>query len=271
MVTRRITLLAAIVSRKAALFVACAIGLMAALPPARGEQLIAYKLEISTSYIGLAGEAPRATPSFSSGGSVLQQWMEAARPFVRITNISSDPRVNLFGAQLDLTKSGSMITALEWVQGVTGNAATWNWNADLASAFFQFHDPLAPGESVLMRLSTAPRPGMGMQYRQNQTLFHSAIGNCIETTTNYATLDVWSQPYGSTTPVEFEPSGQPTGPGLIASTVPLDTPLTPADLNNPSSIVITPVPVPEPDTIVLAASAAAMLVFVVRRRGGRAA
>lgn len=232
---------------------------------ARAELLPAYKLEISNAYIGLLGESPRSTPSFFGGGSVLQQLVESSKPYVRITNVSIDPKVKLIGAQLNLADSGSIITACEWISGVTDPKPGWNWNAEKASAFFQFHKPLGPGETILMRLSTAPRPGMEMQYKQNQTLFHPAIGNCVDSSLNYATVELFSQPLASVQPPSYDPSGAPQAPDKITSVTPLDTPLTPSQIENPSSVVITPVPVPEPDTIVLAASAAAMLAFAARR------
>lgn len=270
MVARSITLLASWISRRI-VALACLGVIASASGTGWAEQFIAYKLEVSNSYIGLAGEAPRSGTVFGGGGSVLQQWIEASRPYVRISNVSTNPAVNLFGAQLDLSQSGSMVTACEWVQGAGGPDQTWNWNNGLASAFFQFHKPLGPGESVLMRLSTAPRPGMEELYKQNQTLFHPAIGNCVDTTLNFASIDVFSQPIGSTTPVTFQPSGEPAAPDLVVGTTPLDRPLTPQQLNDPSSVVITPVPVPEPDTIMLAASAAAILAVGIRRTNRRVA
>jgi hypothetical protein len=243
---------------------------------ARAEQVLAYSLQISNSYIGLPGSSGGTTGGFGGGfggGSVLEQLIDESRPFVRITNTSSNPALNLFGAELDLTNSSSMVTACEWVEGLGAPAQTWNWNADLSSAFFQFRTPLAPGESVLMRLSTAPRPGLEDSYTQNQQLFHPVVEGCLCSDDNWGQIDVFNQLFGSTVPVEFQPSGKPTAPDLVTYTTTFDTPLRLAEINDPSAIVDVPVaitPVPEPSTVVLAASAVAMLAVASRRRGRRA-
>lgn len=265
MVARRKTVRGLLLARR--VFAAAFLALLWSAPVTVRAGELAYTLQISNSYIGLPGSTTSSSSGFG-GGSVLEQWIDESRPFVRITNTSSNPALNLFGAQLDLTQSASQVTACQWVEGLGAPEQTWNWNADATSAFFQFRTPLAPGESVLMRLSTAPRPGMEELYTQNQQLFHPVLGNCL-CSENYGSIDVFTQVVGSPAPVNFLPSGKPSGPGLITITTPLDQPLTPSQITDPSTVIDTPVivPVPEPSAVVLAASAAVLLAFASRCRG----
>jgi hypothetical protein len=267
MVARRKTVLGSCLARRVLSAAFLALLCLAPVAVRAGDPDLAYTLQISNSYIGLPGST--VSSGAFGGGSVLEQWIDESRPFVRITNITSSPTLlNLFGAQLDLTRSASLVTEVEWVEGLGAPAQTWNWNADLTSAFFQFHTPLAPGESVLMRLSTAPRPGLEDVYTQNQQLFHPIVENCLCNANSFGSVSLFSQTFGSTVPVDFLPSGQPAAPNLHEDSFALSNPLTPAEIADPNTVIVTPVvvPVPEPSTVVLAASAVAFLAVASRCR-----
>jgi hypothetical protein len=102
----------------------------------------------------------------------------------------------------------------------------------------------------------------------NQAFFHPTIdAGCIDTNASHGAFTVFSRPASETTPPVFDPAGVPIGPDIMQQTVSLgDYPLTGAEIADPATGASTVVPVPEPHTIALAASAAAVAAARLFRR-----
>jgi len=235
----------------------------------------AYRIDIANNLVWYDNQGQPIVQATASRLSVLQRWNLQSQPNVRITNTSSD--ISLVGVQLDLSNSAAKIISCTWLD--TPGEAGWNWDDATASAFFQFHDPIAPGGVVSMRLGTAARTtqpsglfmassGLPLSYSMNQAFFHPTIdAGCIDTNASYGEFTVFSRPASDTTPPVFDPTGVPVGPDIMQQTVNLgDYPLTGADIADPASGASTVVPVPEPHTIALAASAAAVAAARLFRR-----
>jgi len=234
----------------------------------------AYRIDIANNLVWYDNQGQPIVQATASRLSVLQRWNLQSQPNVRITNTSSD--ISLVGVQLDLSNSAAKIISCTWLD--TPGEAGWNWDDATASAFFQFHDPIAPGGVVSMRLGTAARTtqpsglvmassGLPLSYSMNQAFFHPTIdAGCIDTNASHGAFTVFSRPALDPTPPEFE-AGVPVGPNIMQQTVNLgDYPLTGADIADPASGASTVVPVPEPHTIALAASAAAVAAARMFRR-----
>lgn len=248
--------------------------------PVRAEALTsaAYRIDIANNLVWYDNQGQPIVQATASRLSVLQRWNLQSQPNVRITNTSSD--ISLVGVQLDLSNSAAKIISCTWLE--TPGQAGWNWNDATASAYFQFHDPIAPGGVVSMRLGTAARSsapaglfrlaeGTNLTYTMNQTFFHPSIAGCVDTNPSYGEFTVFSRPASVVTPPVFDATGLPVGEPIVQQTVNLgDYPLTAAQISDPAggTSTIVPVPVPEPHTIALAASAAAILAARVlgRRR-----
>ena len=261
---------------------ACVVGLAVACTLGSGlrshaESLTsaAYRIDIANNLVWYDNQGQPIVQATASRLSVLQRWNLQSQPNVRITNTSSD--MSLVGVQLDLSNSAAKIISCTWLD--TPGAADWNWNDASASAFFQFHDPIAPGGVVSMRLGTAARTtqpsglvmassGLPLSYNMNQAFFHPTIdAGCIDTNASYGAFTVFSRPASETTPPVFDPAGVPIGPDIMQQTVSLgDYPLTGAEIADPATGASTVVPVPEPHTIALAASAAAVAAARLFRR-----
>jgi hypothetical protein len=243
--------------------------------PAESLTSAAYRIDIANNLVWYDNQGQPIVQATASRLSVLQRWNLQSQPNVRITNTSSD--ISLVGVQLDLSNSAAKIISCTWLD--TPGEAGWNWDDATASAFFQFHDPIAPGGVVSMRLGTAARTtqpsglvmassGLPLSYSMNQAFFHPTIdAGCIDTNASHGAFTVFSRPASETTPPVFDPAGVPIGPDIMQQTVNLgDYPLTGADIADPASGASTVVPVPEPHTIALAASAAAVAAARMFRR-----
>lgn len=243
---------------------------------ARAESLTsaAYRIDIANNLVWYDNQGQPIVQATASRLSVLQRWNLQSQPNVRITNTSSD--ISLVGVQLDLSNSAAKVISCTWLD--TPGEAGWNWDDATTSAYFQFHDPIAPGGVVSMRLGTAARTtdpsglvmGAGnvpLTYTMNQTFFHPCFAGCVDTNMSYGAFTVFSRPASETTPPVFDPTGLPVGDDLMQQTVNLgDYPLTGADIADPAGGASTVVPVPEPHTIALAASAAAVAAARLLRR-----
>ena len=260
---------------------ACVVGLAVACTLGSGLQThaesltsAAYRIDIANNLVWYDNQGQPIVQATASRLSVLQRWNLQSQPNVRITNTSGD--ISLVGVQLDLSNSAAKIISCTWLN--TPGEADWNWDDATASAYFQFHDPIAPGGVVSMRLGTAARTtapsglmlastGTPLTYSMNQTFFHPALAGCVDTNMSYGEFTVFSRPASDTTPPVFDPTGVPDGPGIMQQTVNLgDYPLTGADIADPAGGASTVVPVPEPHTIALAASAAAVAAARLFRR-----
>lgn len=242
-----------------AVLFACGIGLV---PAARGEPISfgSFKIEVAAtaawfdSQGNLVAEASRF-----SDRSALERSHLLSHPIVSITNLTTD--TSLTGIQLDLSHSGSKITSCNWLEAPA--KSSWNWDDPSASAFFQFLDPIAPGDVVTMRLGTAARPNsQGMKYNMNQTLFRPSIGDCLTTTTNFGVFTLFHRSLEDEGLIpEFEESGRPVpGSGLESTVSFANKPLVAGGVQ--SSSVTTVVVASEPGGLILAAAAVVGLVAV---------
>jgi len=235
----------------------------------------AFRIDIANNLVWYDNQGQPIVQATASRLSVLQRWNLESQPNVRITNTSGD--ISLVGVQLDLSNSAAKIISCTWLN--TPGEAGWNWDDATASAYFQFHDPIAPGGVVSMRLGTAARTtapsglvmgasGTPLTYSMNQTFFHPCFAGCVDTNMSYGEFTLSSRPASDTTPPEFNPTTRlPVGDDLMQQTVNLgDYPLTGADIADPAGGASTVVPVPEPHTIALAASAAAVAAARLFRR-----
>lgn len=229
----------------------------------------AYTIDIRNG-LTLSGNPGDPVSRLTSGRmSVLQRMSAASKPCITITNVSEELALTAF--QVDLSNSASRVTSVQWLEapGRTG----WNWDAASLSAFFQFFDPLLPGESATMKLSTAAQPGREMDYKMNQTLLHPCIGDCLVEQEGFGVLTMYSVPADAATAVRqsvFGPDGRVMGDGVTALTLNLgDYPLTQEQIANPSTASLNVVSVPEPGTIALAASACVAIAGASLGRRGR--
>ena len=239
--------------------------IVASASPGRAEPLTssAYRIDIANNLVWYDNEGQPIVQATASRLSVLQRWNLQSQPNIRITNTSND--LALVGVQLDLSNAASKIISCTWLD--KPGEASWNWSDAMASAFFQFHDPIAPGGVVSMRLGTAARnsdpssplrasSGQTLSYTMNQTFFHPSIGGCVDTNLGYGMFTLFSQPSSDPEPPVFDPTGLPVGDNILQQTVNLgDYPLTPEQAGNPAGGATTIVSVPEPQTIAMAASA----------------
>lgn len=236
----------------------------------------AYRIDIANNLVWYDNQGQPIVQATASRLSVLQRWNLQSQPNVRITNTSSD--ISLVGVQLDLSNSAAKIISCTWLE--TPGDADWNWNDATASAYFQFHDPIAPGGVVSMRLATAARSsgptglvmassGAALSYSMNQTFFHPSVDAGIATNASYGEFTVFSRPASDRMSPQFNARGLPIGDDITQQTVNLgDYPLDAAEIADLAGGASTVVAVPEPQTVGLAASAAAILAarLVVRRR-----
>lgn len=189
--------------------------------------------------------------------SVLERWRLQSQPIVSIRNLSTD--TSLIGVQLDLSRSASRITSCTWLEAPA--TSSWNWNNSLASAFFQFRDPIAPGDVLTMRLGTAARPNsQNRTYSMNQTLFHPSLGDCLTSTSNSGAFTLFTRPSGQTSIPQFDASGLPLPGSSTPQLVSLaNSPIAGSAVEGLNATTSTVVPVPEPGSFGLAASALGLL------------
>lgn len=219
----------------------------------------AYTIDIRNGLTFTGNSDDPTTRLTSARMSVLQRMSAASKPCITVTNVSGELALAAF--QVDLSNSASMVTGVQWLDA-PGRTA-WNWDAASMSALFSFSDPLLPGESATMKLSTAARPGREMDYKMNQTLFHPCVGDCLIEQEGFGVLTMYSLPaeaLAAAQPV-FGSDGQPVGNDVTTLTLNLgDYPLTEEQIASPSTASLNVVPVPEPGTIALAASACVAMV-----------
>jgi hypothetical protein len=207
-------------------------------------------------------------PSSVAGLSTLQRMNAESRPYLRVKNESTAP---LVGFQMDMSNWDAMITSVTWLAPLP-TQSTWNWNEASKSAYFQLLDPLLPGQSLFLRLGTAAQTGSaGSTYCMNQTLFSPGDISCVVRPTGGAVFNLFANTGSG--PVTYDNTGKAVGPTISTGVLDLQNyPVTPSSLLNPigtvEPVIITPVP--EPGTVALAVSAAAVLAatMIRRRRAG---
>jgi hypothetical protein len=207
---------------------------------------------------GLQG-VPRST----SGLSTLQRMDAASRPYLRVENNSTAP---LVGFQMDMSNWNAMIKSVDWLVPLP-TQSTWNWHEASTSAFFQLRDPLLPGDALIVRLGTAAQTGNAGNYLMNQTLFSPCDISCTVSPTGGAVFNLFANTGSG--PVTYDSTGKAVGPTISTGVLDLeDYPVTTSTLLNPIGIEepVTITPVPEPGTVALAASAAAVLAATMIRR-----
>ena len=202
-------------------------------------------------------------PRSASGLSTLQRMDAASRPYLRVENNSTAP---LAGFQMDMSDWTSMITSVTWLAPLP-TRSTWNWHEASTSAFFQLLDPLLPGDALIVRLGTEAQIGEAMTYTMNQTLFSPGDISPILCPTGGVCFNLFVNTGSG--PVTYDSTGKAIGPTISTGVLDLeDYPVTPSTLLNPIGVVepVTITPVPEPGTVALAASAAAVLAATMIRR-----
>lgn len=245
-------------------FQALAAALLAVAAPAQLTLAEAIRLEISNFPTWKELQGVRGVPRASARLSNTERWDAQSKPYVRIANESSSP---LVGFKLDLSNWDARISAVRPLFGPT--QASWTWQDDLQAAMVQFENPLMPGESMVVRLGTAPKAGVENRYRMNQTLFSPASLDRLVSPTGGAVFSMFIDTGSG--PFIFDNAGRPVGSGI--QTVMLDLqkhPIQPMDLLTPAgaSESIQIAPVPEPGAFFLAALAAATMALksMCRRR-----
>jgi hypothetical protein len=233
-----------------------------------------YKLEIATNLAWLDNRDDPIVRILASQQSSFDRMVAQSKPYLRITNLSDHTR--LVGAQLDLTKSSARIVDCEWVE--KPGEADWFWDTTTLPehAHFQFIDPILPGKSVSMRISTAARDD---GYTMWQNLFQTGETPFGETE-QYGKLSLLVEESVSSQQVQFDAKGHPIGVNLLdtplvydLSTVPRTTYNAFGEVNEPGEYALQTnleiQAVPEPSAFVTAGAALATLAIWrgVRRRG----
>ena len=236
-------------------------------PPQAAAESIKVQISNFPTWKEVQGKDVVSTSYSTERLSVLERMQITSRPYVRIENNTSR---DVVGVQIDMRNWNAMISAVDWIYTpVDGIQPTWSWNETSQSAFFQFGaNPLTFGQAVVMRLGTAPKTGTAsVSYNANQTLLSPSSLTCWTNNTGGVCFDVFTNKPGAG--FQYNSIGRPVGPG-IASTDCLCTEgnlVDIATLRDPDGITMEcVVPVPEPGTVVMAASAAAVLALSGLRR-----
>lgn len=211
-----------------------------------------YKLEIATNLVWLDNRSDPVVKVLNGQQNFFDRLVANANPFMRITNLSDQTR--LVGAKLNLAKSSAKVVDCEWVE--KPGDASWLWDTD--SAHFQFIDPILPGKSVSMRLSTADRND---GYTMWQNLFQpgeTPLGDSEE----YGIMSLLVHESLSRQQIQFDIKGNPIGIAVIdppptydLSTVPRTTYSAIDEYALQTTATIQPVPEPAAYVSVLAALA----------------
>lgn len=229
-----------------------------------------YKLEIATNLVWLDNRTDPVVMVLSAQQNFFDRMVANSNPYLRITNLSDHSRI--VGAQLNLSKSSAKIVDCEWLE--KPGEASWFWDSETLPqhAHFQFIDPILPGKSVSMRLSTAERDD---GYAMWQNLFQPGSTPLGETQ-EYGVLSLAVHESVSTQQVQFDVMGNPIGitvvdppPTYDLSTVPRTT-YTAVD-EYALQTMVTIQPVPEPAAWVSGLAALATLAIwrgLCRRRLG---
>lgn len=223
-----------------------------------------YKLEIATNLVWLDNRSNPVVRVLNGQQNFFDRMVAQANPYLRITNLSDQTR--LVGAQLNLAKSSAKVVDCEWVE--KPGDASWFWDTD--SAHFQFKDPILPGKSVSMRITTADRND---GYTMWQNLFQPGdvpFGQIEE----YGVVSLLVHESLSRQQVQFHLSGNPINIAVVdppltynLSTVPRTTYTAIDEYALQTTATIQPVPEPSAYVSVLAALAS-IAGWRSLRRGG---
>lgn len=215
-----------------------------------------FKLEIASNLTWLDNRNDPVVKVLSGQQNFFDRMVANANPYLRITNLSDHSRI--VGAQLNLTKSSAKIVDCEWVD--KPGDASWFWDSESLPdhAHFQFIDPILPGKSVSMRLSTADRND---GYTMWQNLFQpgeTPLGDSEE----YGVVSLLVHESLSRQQIQFDVKGNPINIAVIdppptydLSTVARTTYTATDEYAFQSTVTIQPVPEPAAYVSVLAAVA----------------
>lgn len=233
-----------------------------------------YRLEIATNLAWLDNQEDPIVRVLAGQQNFFDRMVANANPYLRITNLSDHTR--LVGAQLNLSKSSAKVVDCEWLEK-PGEAA-WFWDTTTLPehAHFQFIDPILPGKSVSMRISTAARED---GYTMWQNLFQTGDTPFGETA-EYGVMSLLVEESVSSQQVQFDAKGHPLGVNLLSTPLVYDLSAVPrttynafGELNQFGEYALQTnleiQAVPEPSAYVTAAAALATLAIWrgARRRG----
>jgi hypothetical protein len=230
-----------------------------------------FRLEIATNMVWMENKNDPTVQILVAQQNFFDRQVANSNPCLRITNLSDHSRI--VAAQLNLENSAAKISSVEWLE--TPGEARWQWDASNNHAMFDFIDPILPGKSISMRLTTAAN---GAGYVMDQNLFRPVFV-MDGTKAQYGIVTLSVQESTSSQRVQFDSFGDPVGPTYEPAPMydlanPIETPLltygTPTKTYGVEAIV-TIQPVPEPETLAMAGTAAAMLGLwglAGRRRSG---
>ena len=235
---------------------ACACG-----PRAHADVITAqsFRLEIATNLVWLENKNDPSVQILDSQQNFFDRQVGQANPYLRITNLSDHSRI--VGAQLNLSNSAAKISSVEWLE--TPGEARWQWDASNNHAMFDFVDPILPGKSASMRLTTAQQSD---GYVLNQNLFQPLFA-VDGAKAQYGIVTLSVQESISSQRVSFDSNGDPIGPTydpppmydlanpIATPRVSYGTPVSTFGIETVASIQ----PVPEPGTLAMAGMASAML------------
>lgn len=159
-----------------------------------------FQIEISTNLAWMDNNSNPLVQIASARQSGMQRAVAEANPYIRITNVSTDAR--LVAAQLNLSKAESSIDNVDWIS--TPGRANWFWDSVAKHAHFQFVDPVLPGDSAIMRVSTASLAGTSNLYSMFQNLFQPS-SSPYGTGSYFGILHLMAQPATSTQSFAFDP------------------------------------------------------------------
>jgi PEP-CTERM motif len=217
-----------------------------------------FRLEIATNLVWLDNNTNPTVQLLNSQQNFFDRQVAHANPFLRITNMSDHSRI--VAAELNLSNSAAKISNVEWLE--TPGEAKWQWDTSNNHAMFDFVDPILPGKSASMRLTTAQQSD---SYVLNQNLFEPRFFvDGVKAQYGVVTLSV--QETTSDQRVRFDLLGDPIGLTVDPAPMydlanPIETPrVNYGVIDNYGLVTVASIqPVPEPGTLAMAGMASAML------------
>ncbi|NBW95677.1 MAG: hypothetical protein EBR28_02840 [Planctomycetia bacterium] len=220
-----------------------------------------FRLEIATNLVWMDNRDDPTTLLLDAQQNFFDRQVANANPYLRITNLSDHSRI--VSASLNLSNSAAKVSDVEWLE--TPGQARWYWDTinNPNHAMFDFIDPILPGKSASMRITTAQDSD---GYVLNQNLFQPLFMT-DGTKGQYGIVTLAIQESISPQQVQFDANGDPIGPVFDPAPV--------YDLGNATETprvsygmpangygivaVATIQPVPEPGTLAMAGMAAGAL------------
>jgi hypothetical protein len=222
-----------------------------------------FRLEIATNLVWMDNKNNPTVALLDEQLNCFDQQIAQANPYLRITNLTNDSRI--VAAQLNLANSSARISNVEWLE--TPGQATWYWDTvhNPNHAMFNFIDPILPGKTASMRLTTAEdRDGYVLYQNLFQPMFTLDGAKA-----QYGIVTLSIQQTVSAEQVQFDAYGDPIGAVFDPAPVydladPVQTPrvsygydptVNTFGIESYAQIQ----PVPEPGTLAMAGMASAVL------------